>query len=201
MRSVVGLWRWRHNPLRRATDLVEAWLALVTLLIVVLGAPLAGTATGVAADGALQRAVRHQRTDRHPVAATVVRTLGQDPARSDPESSTARGVRTRVLAHWRSPGGTPRHGVVATGLASPHPGSRFRLWTDRHGHPVGRPLDHATATTHAVLAGFGAAVLTAGCVECGRRLILWQLVRRRYACWDRAWDKAGPDWGKAGTGS
>ena len=27
VRSLIGLWRWRHNPLRRTTDLVEAWLA------------------------------------------------------------------------------------------------------------------------------------------------------------------------------
>jgi hypothetical protein len=62
-------------------------------------------------------------------------------------------------------------------------------------------LDSATATTHAVLAGFGAGLMSAGLIEGGRRLIVWRMVRRRYARWDRAWDKAGPDWGKADTGS
>ena len=31
MRAISGLWRWRDNPLRRATDLAEAWLALAVL--------------------------------------------------------------------------------------------------------------------------------------------------------------------------
>ncbi|MCX5137249.1 hypothetical protein OG458_36560 [Streptomyces sp. NBC_01281] len=201
MRSLIGLWRWRHNPLRRTTDLVEAWLALATLVILVVGAPFAGAAVGASAEHALQQAVRHQRADRHVVAATVVRTLSRGPLQSDPETSTARDVRTRVMASWTAPDGTRQRGVVITLLKSPRAGAHFALWTDRHGRLVGRPLDGATATTHAVLAGFGAAVLTAGCVECGRRMIVWHLVRRRYAHWDRAWDKAGPDWGKADTGS
>ncbi|MEW2163637.1 hypothetical protein AB0912_11645 [Streptomyces sp. NPDC007084] len=201
MRSVIGLWRWRHNPLRRTTDLVEAWLALAALLVIAFGAPLVGTAVGTSADHALQQAVRHQRADRHQVTATVVRALSHSSVQPDPETSTARDTRTRVIADWTAPDGSRQRGVVVTLLKSPRPGAHFGLWTDRHGRLVGRPLDGATATTHAVLAGFGAAVLTAGCVECARRLVLWHLVRRRYAHWDRAWDKAGPDWGKAGTGS
>lgn len=52
-----------------------------------------------------------------------------------------------------------------------------------------------------MLAGIGAALLAAGLVEGGRRLAVWRMVRRRYARWDQAWERAGPDWGKAGTGS
>ena len=80
-------------------------------------------------------------------------------------------------------------------------GDHFEIWTDRHGQMVARPLDSTTATTHAVLAGFGAAMLTAGAIEGARRLIVWRMVRRRYARWDQAWDRAGPDWGRTGTGS
>lgn len=43
MRAVGGLRRWRRNPLRRATDLAEAWLALTVLLLVTLAAPLAAS--------------------------------------------------------------------------------------------------------------------------------------------------------------
>ncbi|MDR3083818.1 MAG: hypothetical protein LBV60_23365, partial [Streptomyces sp.] len=77
----------------------------------------------------------------------------------------------------------------------------FTVWTDDHGRIVDRPLDGATATTHAVLAGVGAATVIVGLVEGCRRLIVWRMVRRRYARWDQAWDKAGPDWGRTGTGS
>ncbi len=197
--AISGLWRWRHNPLRRGTDLVEAWVALVALLLVLAAAPVVGCLVGSVAQDALQRSVREQLHARHPVTATVVRGLSRlDP---DPEISPARDLRSRVLAQWTAPDGTRRHGPVTTGLGSPHPGDHFTLWTDAHGDAVTRPLDSTTATTHAVLAGCGAAALAAGLVEGIRRLIVWRLVRRRYARWDQAWDRAGPDWGRTGTGS
>jgi hypothetical protein len=201
VRAIIGLWRWRHNPLRRTTDLVEAWLALAVLLLVLVAAPLVGAAVGVSAQDALQRSVRDQRKYRHQVTATVVRKLRRGPSAPDPETSSAGDARSRVVAGWTAPDGTRRHGTVLATLKSPHPGDHFSIWTDRHGRVVGRPLDSATATTHAVLAGFGAAVLSAGLLEGVRRLVVWHMVRRRHARWDRAWDKAGPDWGKAGTGS
>ncbi len=201
MGAIRGLWRWRHNPLRRATDLVEAWLALVVLLLVLVATPLIGSLIGVVAQDALQRSVREQRADRHVVTATVVKKLKGAVLDPDPDSSTARDSRSRVLADWTAPDGTAQHGAVLANLNVPHAGDHFKVWTDQHGRVVARPLDSATATTHAVLAGFGAALLTAGLVDSGRRLLLWRMVRRRYARWDQAWERAGPDWGRTGTGS
>ncbi|MEV5874589.1 hypothetical protein AB0L75_10225 [Streptomyces sp. NPDC052101] len=200
MRVVSGLWRWRHNPLRRATDLAEAWVALVALVLIAVAAPVTGCLVGVAAQDSLQRSVREQHHTRHLVTATVVRDLGDAPLESDPDSTTVRETHSRVLADWTAPDGTHRHGPALAALKSPHPGDHFRLWTDPHGRIAARPLDSPTATTHAVLAGIGAALLVAGLVECGRRLAVWRMVRSRYARWDQAWDRAGPDWGKAGTG-
>ncbi|MGX1543329.1 Rv1733c family protein [Streptomyces adustus] len=201
MRAIGGLWRWRHNPLRRATDLMEAWLALVALLFVLVVAPVTGLLVGGVAQGALQRAVRSQHASRYEVTATVVRRLTRSPLEADPETSTLRDSRSRVTADWTAPDGTVRHGPVVTTLKTPHTGDHFTLWTDAHGTLVARPLDPVTATTHAVLAGLGAAMLTVGLVEGVRRLVLWRMVRRRYARWDRAWERAGPDWGRTGTGS
>ncbi|WP_181807833.1 Rv1733c family protein [Streptomyces shenzhenensis] len=201
MRAIRGLWRWRRNPLRRATDLVEAWVALVALVLIVVAAPVLGSFVGAAAQSTLQRSVRQQHHDRHLVMATVVRKLGGAPVEADPDATGAHDNRSRVLADWTAPDGTRRHGPVLTTLKSPHKGDHFDVWTDQHGVMTARPLDSTTATTHAVLAGFGAALLTAGLVEGGRRMIVWRMVRRRYARWDQAWDRTGPDWGKAGTGS
>jgi phosphate/sulfate permease len=201
VRAISGLWRWRHNPLRRTTDLAEAWLALAAVLLVLVAAPLLGAVVGAAAQGALQQSVREQRQTRHEVAATVLKKLSRSPLEPDPETSSVRDAHSRVLADWTAPDGTARHGTVTAALKSPHHGDHFTIWTDLHGRIVGRPLDSATATTHAVLAGFGAALMCAGLVEGGRRLILWRMVRRRYARWDQAWDRAGPDWGRTGTGS
>ncbi|MEU6811516.1 hypothetical protein ABZ920_21515 [Streptomyces sp. NPDC046831] len=201
MRAIRGLWRWRRNPLRRATDLAECWVALVALLLMVVAAPLAGVLVGSAAQDALQRSVRDQRQARHPVTATVAGRLGRATPPPDPETPSGRDIVSRVAADWTAPDGTRRHGPVTTTLKSPAPGDHFTLWTDRHGRAVTPPLDSATATTHAVLAGAGAAMTAAGLVEGIRRLIVWRMVRRRYARWDRAWERAGPDWGRTGTGS
>jgi hypothetical protein len=201
LRAFGGLWRWRHNPLRRTTDLVEAWLAFAALVLILVAAPLIGAVVGTTAQDALQQSVRDQTQTRHRVTATVVKKVDGFPLDPDPETATNRDRQSRVVADWTGPDGTDRHGTVMANLEIPKPGDHFTLWTDRQGRIMGRPLDTATATTHAVLAGFGATVLAAGLVEGGRRLIVWRMIRRRYARWDQAWDKAGPDWGRTGTGS
>ncbi|MEH0542102.1 hypothetical protein QA802_03100 [Streptomyces sp. B21-105] len=201
MRAMSGIWRWRHNPLRRGTDLAEAWGALAALLLILVVAPVVGSVVGALAQGTLQQSVRAQHASRHEVTATVVRKATGSPTDVDPETTNGRETRTRVVADWTAPDGSARHGTVLAGLRAPHPGDRFAIWTDGHGRLVARPLDSATATAHAVLAGFGAALFSAGAVEGGRRLVVWRMVRRRYARWDQAWDRAGPDWGRTGAGS
>ncbi|MEU1116976.1 MULTISPECIES: hypothetical protein [unclassified Streptomyces] len=201
MRAIVGLWRWRHNPLRRGTDLVEAWMSLVALVLIVAAVPLAAVLTTDLTRDALLGSVHQQHENRHRVVGTVLRKIDSPPLDPDPETSSVRDAHSRVLARWTAPDHTDRYGVVLSDLKSPDRGDHFRIWTDGRGRVVGRPLDTATATTHAVLAGFGAAAATAGLVEGTRRLILWRIVRGRYARLDRAWDKAGPDWGRTGTGS
>ncbi|MGW0532436.1 Rv1733c family protein [Streptomyces sp. NPDC003032] len=200
MRAVVGLWRWRHNPLRRGTDIVEAWVALAALVLIVVAAPVIGTLTTGLTRDALLASVREQREDRHAVVGTVLRKVSSPPLDPDPETASARDAHSRVLARWTAPDGTDRSGVVMAKLGAPGPGDRFRLWTDERGRVVGRPLDTATATTHAALAGFGAAAASAALIEGTRRLVLWRIVRGRHARLDRAWAKAGPDWGRTGTG-
>jgi hypothetical protein len=201
LRAIRGLWRWRHNPLRRTTDLAEAWLALATLLLILVAAPLVGVLVGGLAQDALQQSVKEQRKDRHPVVATVVKKADRTPLDPDPETASGRDSHSRVLADWTAPDGTARHGTVMAALNSPQRGDHVTLWTDERGRLVGRPLDTATATTHAVLAGFGTAAVCAGLVEGSRRLVVWRMVRRRYDRWDQAWSQAGPDWGRTGTGS
>ncbi|MFK4106200.1 hypothetical protein ACI2L1_40335 [Streptomyces sp. NPDC019531] len=201
MRAISGLWRWRRNPLRRGTDLAEAWMGLVALLLILVVGPVIGSVIGGVAQDALQRSVQEQRESRQLVTATVIRKLDRSLLDTDPETSTGRDLRSRVLADWTAPDGTTHEGKVMADLQTPHRGDHFSMWTDLHGRTAARPLDSATATTHAVLAGIGAALLVAGVIEGSRRFAVWRMVRRRYARWDQAWDRAGPDWGRTGTGS
>jgi hypothetical protein len=176
-------------------------VCLAALLVILVVGPVIGSLVGGVAQDALQRAVREQRESRHEVTATVVRSLDRSPLDADPDASSGRDLRSRVVADWTAPDGSAQHGTVLAAVQKPHRGDHFTLWTDEHGRMVARPLDSATATTHAVLAGIGAVLLTAGVVEGGRRLALWRMIRRRYARWDQAWERAGPDWGRTGTGS
>ncbi|MGZ3097661.1 Rv1733c family protein [Streptomyces sp. H72] len=201
MRAIGGLWHWRHNPLCRRTDLAEAWVALAGLLSILLAAPLIGVVVGGAVQDLLQRSVREQHESRHRVTATVIRTLERPPLTLDPEGAAGGNLHSRVLAGWSAPDGSRHEGPVTAGLDDPGAGDRFALWTDGQGRAVARPLDSASATTHATLAGLGAALGAAALVEAGRRFVVWRMVRRRYARLDQEWERAGPDWGRTGTGS
>ncbi|MEU0909679.1 Rv1733c family protein [Streptomyces althioticus] len=200
VRAVSGLWRWRRNPLRRVTDLAEAWLALTALLLVTLAAPLIGILTASAAHASLQRSVNAQQQSRHQVTATVVRELAPAPATTDPELLGG-DPSSRVLARWTAPDGSGRREAVQARLPDPRPGDTFRIWTDGRGDRVARPMEPGAATVHAVLAGAGAALLAAALFEGGRRTVLRRMLRGRYARWDREWDRVGPDWGRAGADS
>ncbi|MFI1657214.1 hypothetical protein ACH4ZU_20220 [Streptomyces sp. NPDC020472] len=202
MRAATGLWRWRHNPLRRTTDLVEAWIALVAIVLLCTVVPLTGWAAGTSAYGSLSRAARAQQAQRLPTTARVVR-LARGPA-SGPGSVEATGeerLRRAVVARWTAPDGSVRTGTVATARQHSAPGAAFRLWTDRDGRPAAPPMQMGTARAHATVAGLTAALLVGSLVELVRRLAVRRLVLRRYARLDRAWEAAGPDWGRTGTGS
>jgi hypothetical protein len=200
MRAMAGVWRWRHRPLRRRTDLIEAWTALIAALLIAFGATSAGLFAGAAADDALLNTVRIQREARHLVWATVDRLTSRAPLDPDPETSTHRDSHRRVIARWTSPDGTAHTGQISTPRPV-EPGERFRIWTDDRGRVMPRPMDAGTAGTHAVLAGLGAAAAAGGLVEGGRRLLVWRLMVRRYRRWDQEWERAGQDWGRAGAGS
>ncbi|MFE0649424.1 hypothetical protein ACFVZH_12640 [Streptomyces sp. NPDC059534] len=202
MRAATGLWRWRHNPLRRTTDLAEAWIAFAAAALLCVVVPLTGWAAGSSAHGSLQRAVRTQQEQRVPTTARVVRQA--DGPGSGPRTADTAGeerLRRSVVARWTAPDGSVRTGTVTTSRRQSAPGDTFPLWTDRSGHPVTPPMRAGTARAHALIAGLMAAMLTGLLVEIVRRLAVRRLVLTRYARLDRAWAATGPDWGRTGTGS
>ncbi|MEU9302500.1 hypothetical protein [Streptomyces sp. NPDC048269] len=199
----MGVWRWRRNPLRRPTDLFEAWVAFAALVCVLLVAPAIGWVAGVQVDGTLQRAAREQRQERHLVPAVVVRPAREPAAdaSADPSPQQTAPHRTQIVASWTAPDGSSHEGTVPAAEEPPRPGERFRIWTDAHGRLVGQPLDPSSAAVHAGVAGLAAAMAAAVLVETVRRLVVRRLMHRRYIRLDRAWAAAGPDWGRAGAGS
>ncbi|WP_046778051.1 hypothetical protein [Streptomyces yangpuensis] len=200
MRTAMGVWRWRHNPLRRPTDLFEAWVAFAALVCVVVVAPAVGWVAGLRVDGTLQQAVHAQRQERHLVPAVVVRPAPDTEPSEDPAAQRTAPRRTQIVASWTAPDGSSHEGTVPAAEEPPHPGDRFRIWTDARGRLVGRPLDPSAAAFHAGAAGLAAAAGVAVLAVTVRRLVVRRLMHRRYIRLDRAWAAAGPDWGRAGAG-
>ncbi|MFJ3960656.1 hypothetical protein [Streptomyces sp. NPDC090036] len=203
MRTAMGVWRWRSNPLRRPTDLFEAWVAFAALVCVLVVAPAIGWVAGLQVDGTLQQAAHEQRQERHLVPAVVVRPAPEPDGDASADASAQRTAphRTEIVAAWTAPDGSSHQGTVPAAEEPPRAGDRFRVWTDAHGRLVGQPLDPSAAVFHAGMAGLAAAVCVATLVETVRRLVVRRLMHRRYIRLDRAWAAAGPDWGRAGAGS
>lgn len=200
--AIVGLWRWRDNPLYRRSDRVEGWLALCAALLILLAAPVAGWAGGTLAYDELRQTVREQFRQRHRVWATADRIVPLPPVAPDPDAPTERNGKVRVVAVWRGADGGTRTGTVEVAAdAGVGPGDRVPLWVDRRGRPVSRPLTEETAASRALLVGLAAGGGTVGLVETARRLALWRLRQLRAAALEREWLRLGPDPGRAGAGS
>lgn len=198
MRTIVGLWRWRRNPLCRRSDRREAWLAVCAALLILVGAPLVGLLSANATHDALLRTAHDQQRERHHIWATAQNITARPPLNSEPDTATPREERTRVTAHWTGPDGSPHTGTVAVGHLV-RPGSRFQVWTDDKGRLTDRPMSRRGASSYSMLAGLAAGAFVVCGVEVGRRLTVRLVLRRRYARWDEEWGRIGPDWGRAGT--
>jgi hypothetical protein len=193
-------WQWRRNALRRRTDLVEAWLGVITALALCLS-PLVGWWAGHSADRTLQRVVRTQRTERILVTATVVpsgRYAGTAASGASAENHAAAPRLSDVL-RWTAPDRSTHTETVPVDLEVWQDG-KVLLWIDHSGRLVPPPLDSTTATTHAVLAGTAAATCAAGLLVITRQLLMWRLMRRRMASWEREWARVGQYWGRMGAG-
>ncbi|MFD6152584.1 hypothetical protein [Streptomyces sp. NPDC060243] len=201
MRAILGLWTWRHNPLRRASDRIEGWAGLVTALLLLLLVPVAGVQAASHTRTALLRTVAEQRHDRVRVTATVLGPERGTHFDTDPETGAGRVGEVRVRAVWTGPDGVRRTGLANAALSAPRRGDTFPVWTDARGRLMPRPLDVASAEAHAFLAGVGAGTAAVVLLEGGRRVLVWRLRRARLVAWEREWRRTGPDWGRAGTGS
>ncbi|WP_406728951.1 hypothetical protein WJ438_36320 [Streptomyces sp. GD-15H] len=190
----VWLWRWRKNPLRRRSDLIEAWLLLATLVL----ALLAGAFTGLEAAGAVDGSLAERRAQ----ARTVQAALVEDAARALPAPVAEEGDGSGHVwakVRWIAPDGTLR-----TGRAEAEPGSKagsvVTVWTDGAGRIVSEPPSGADAQFQIVMAGLTVAAASGGLVLLGGRLVRGRLQRRRAAAWEAEWQLVEPTWRKRMTG-
>ena len=175
------------NPLRRRSDIVEAWLAPAAIIVFLVLSPLVALLVdiGVQADNAAAQRVQQSW---HPVSAVLLRAA-PGPAFSDNGSNT---WTVWAPARW-TVGGRHYTGNIPVPSDS-RAGSAQTVWLDRSGH-VRAPAMTAPELSGAIGTGILLAVAAlAVAVGIAARLVKWVLDRRRIASWETAWLAVGPRW-------
>jgi hypothetical protein len=178
-----------HNPLRRRSDLIQAWLLPAAIAaFLTLGPLVAGAADLWVHAG--NAAARHAQQSWHRVPA-VLQAAAPGPMMSDNGSNS---WLVWTPARWTA-GGRPQAGRVPA-AAGTRAGSTIGVWLDRAGNVRMPPLTAGQVRDRVVVAALVAlaalAVLLA-CLAAGVRLVL---DRGRLADWEAAWQSVGPQWSR-----
>ncbi|KOX06150.1 membrane protein [Streptomyces sp. NRRL B-1140] len=188
MRSPMHGWRRRRSPLRRRSDVVEAWTVLVVAVLVLVGAPLAGAAAAWWAHGEARRLSVEQRAERHRVRAEVI---GGNDALPSVRAGGQHAYRATV--RWTEPDGATRT-ASARVPADSRRGEQVDVWFDRQGRSVLPPVDETGVWQHTLTVGACATGGAVAVVLFGHLLVRRVALRRRMAEWDRAWARVEPEW-------
>ncbi|MDI5913063.1 MULTISPECIES: hypothetical protein [Streptomyces] len=184
------LWRWRRNPLRRRTDLAQAWIAVGLFLVVAAATPVAVFLTGTTAYRHHKEIARHQAITRYDTPAVL---LHDAPRHPEPGSYEARKTLYPATVRFTDPAGTPRTAEtdVAPALTA---GSTVRVWVNADGKITDPPLTmeqvRSRAMGCALLAALAVPVLGAALHGYANR----RLERHRLTQWDAAWAEIAPRW-------
>ncbi|MFJ8542111.1 hypothetical protein ACIRFH_08870 [Streptomyces sp. NPDC093586] len=188
MRTLVLGRRRRRNPLRRRSDVVEAWTALVAAVLLFAGAPLLGVTAALWAQGKAQTIAAQQRADRHRVHATVV-----DRTPDGPGSAQTGGQSYRVAVRWTTPGGDTRT-TLSQVPAGTRQGDVVAVWFDSRGRSVPPPTGASAVWEHTVTVGAFTTLGAALTVFVGHSVVHRAALRRRMAEWERDWARTEPQW-------
>ncbi|AMW15153.1 hypothetical protein A4E84_03505 [Streptomyces qaidamensis] len=189
MRTRVRGWRWRSSPLRRRSDVVEAWTVLAVAVLILVGAPLAGTAAARWAHGEAKSVSAEQRAERHRVRAEVIDRNGD----SLPSVQAGGQHAYRATVRWTEPGEGTRT-ATARVPADTRQGETVDVWFDARGRNVLPPVDGAAVWQHTLTIGTCAAGGAVFVVLFGHVLVRRVALRHRLAEWDRAWARTEPQW-------
>ncbi|MGW3095234.1 Rv1733c family protein [Streptomyces sp. NPDC001102] len=180
-------WRWRDNPLRRRSDVLEAWIVLASWALATVVAACAGLLGAQLSE----RAAERDRAGREPVSAVLVRIL---PGGAPDTVSGVRYDRALAIVRWRDANGTGRTGTMEV-TPTARAGSGVRAWSDGHGRLLHKPVGPAEATTRAVLAGTSAGLAAGLTALAGGRLVRLRVQRRATEAWGAAWERIDGRWG------
>jgi hypothetical protein len=176
-----------HNPLRRRSDLIEAWLLPCAIAAFLVLAPVVA-AGAVWWSHAQVAAARHAQQSWRRVPAVLLRAA-PGPMISGGGSNT---WTAREPARWVA-GAQPRTGLVPVPSGT-RAGTHVMVWLDRAGLPQPLPLTASQARDRVVVALSAALAALAVALAVLALVIRWRLNRRRLASWAADWESVGPQW-------
>ncbi|MDX3347311.1 hypothetical protein PV368_17990 [Streptomyces sp. ME02-6979A] len=189
MRTRIRGRHWRRNPLRRRSDVVEAWTKVLVALLLFVAAPALGAATALWGHGQAQAIVAEQRAERHHVRATVV-----DRTPGTLSTGELGGQHTyRATVHWKAPDGTEKSTTARVPADTRH-GDTVDVWLDSRGQSVPPPSDSAEIWQHSATIGSFTTIGTVLTVLLAHRAVRAVAMRHRMAEWDRDWALTEPQW-------
>ncbi|MER5446422.1 hypothetical protein ABT052_15740 [Streptomyces sp. NPDC002766] len=186
----VFLWRWRRNPLRRRTDLAQAWMALAVTLVVLASIPAVMVLVGTTAHRHHTETARHQASTRHHTPAVLVSDAPRHP---EPGSDEAKKALYPVTVRFTAPDGHTRTAKTEVEPAL-SVGSTIRVWVNAEGEITDPPMTTEQARNRsmgcAVLAAMAVPLLGIAAYGYANR----RLQRYNLAQWDEAWAETAPRW-------
>jgi hypothetical protein len=177
-----------HNPLRRGTDRLEAYLLGGMIATAAVVTPFAAQAAGhVSYENALQMR-QEQLAARHAERAVLTEGAGLI-------NGYTLSTEVPAEATWTAASGARRSGEVPAPAGSPA-GAAVTVWTNRSGYLVSPPLDYSEVASQADAAMVG-AIAGVGVAAAAAAVAIRQVLnRRRMAAWDADWLVTAQAWNR-----
>jgi hypothetical protein len=179
------------NPLRRRSDIIEAWLVPAAIAAFLALSPLVALGSGawIRADN---NAAQHAQKSWHHVDAVLLQAVpGPEMSDNEPNSWL-----TWTPAHWTVNGHRYTGDVPAQ--AGSRAGSVVPIWLDQAGKVRAPALTAAQLADNAVTATWIGLVVLAMLLATLAGLAKRALDKRRLAGWETAWLTVGPRWSHQG---
>jgi len=178
-----------HNPLRRRSDLIEAWLLPAAVIVfLALGPVVASIAVWLAHSD--NTATRQAQRSLDPVPGVV---LSAAPGPMEFANGSNSWI-VWVPGRWTA-AGQSRAGKIPA-VSGTKAGSVVPVWLDRAGNVRMPPLTAAQARDRVIVAAVTALAALAAALACLALICRWRLNRARLMSWEAAWQSVGPQWSR-----
>ncbi|MGW3413131.1 Rv1733c family protein [Streptomyces sp. NPDC000888] len=185
-RTKVRFWRWRRDPLRRRSDVIEAWVVLAGWAL----ALMIGLLAGLNAADAVERAADRQRAESRAVSAALT-----EDAKDKVPARVVSDHRVWATVRWTAPDGSTRTDEARVPPQT-RAGSPVTVWIDKNGNLTSEPPTDGEARLNATLGGVVTAAGASGAVWGAAWVSRLYLNRCRMRQWAAEWEHVGTRWGR-----